>query len=86
VKVIGQLEASLSVGLGDVEIEVSGYDGVPFVSFPLPAVAKSVAQTVFASGAEPFGSAGVLVTGNVVGTSVDERIGSRETAIGDAAL
>jgi hypothetical protein len=85
-KVIRQLEASLSPGLVNVVIDVSGQDGLEFVPFPIPSVTASVSQTVFGLSPEPLVSGEVLVSGDVLGTRLEERISCGETAIPEAAL
>jgi hypothetical protein len=84
--VIQQLEASLSPGLANVSIEVSGYADVEIEPFPIPAVTGSVAQTIFGANAEPLESAEVLVHGDVSGKQVEERISCGETIIAEEAL
>jgi hypothetical protein len=86
-RLIPQLECALEAALANVAVEVSGVEGVEFAPFPIPALSRGVAATLYASARTGLAELGaVFVSGDCAGTAVEFTVPGRAAVLPPDAL
>jgi hypothetical protein len=86
-QLIPQLESAISPTLPNVTVDLGGLETAEFAPFPIPAISRGIATTVFANSAAGIGDLeSVLVSGESVGVSIDFTVPVLETTLQESVI